>query len=318
MTAKNIPEFSIIIVGQNVRWLIRQCLESIYNQSFRDFEVVFVDNNSNDGTKEFIRSYYPEVTLLENKENLGFCAATNQGIEVSKGRFVCTLNCDVILDKDFLLNIFNGLKGLDRRIGMATGKILRFDRKRIDSTGIILTRLRRFYDRGSNELSDDRYNKPERVFGPCAAAGVYKKDMLDDLKIDGEYFDRDFFFSVEDIDIAWRANNKGWECVYLPEAICYHLRQSRYYKKDFMQYYAFRNRYLMLIKNEELNPFIIISFFIYDIPRFFYTVFKNRKIWMAIFEVLVLFPKMLEKRKIINRYKKSIIEKSYSQSYLIS
>lgn len=293
------PKVSIVIVGYNSKNFLKECFSSIYHQTFKDFEVIFVDNNSTDGTVPFIKANFPQIELIENKQNVGFCKANNQAIELSRGDYILTLNCDVELDKDFIMNLIEEFNkhAEEDRVGMVSGKILRKDRKTIDSTGLILTRFRRFYDRGSGELNNGKFDKRKEIFGPCAAAALYKREMLKDIKVGKEYFDEDFFMFVEDVDLAWRANKRGWKALYVPEAVSYHKRHSNGYNKALIQYYSFRNRYFMLIKNERFRFFNIVSFLLYDIPRFFYILLTNRKASKAIFEMTKLTPLMLTKRK---------------------
>ena len=127
--------------------------------------------------------------------------------------------------------------------------------------------------------------------------------MLDDVKIDGEYFDKDFFYLIEDFDIALRAGKKGWGCLYLPGAVCYHKRNGSGMPYKYRQYYAFRNRYFLIIKNIEIRPWFIIYFVIYDIPRFIFLFLTNSSTLGAIISAGRSFKKMIEKRKGIIRAK---------------
>lgn len=292
------PFISIIIVGYNSKTFLEDCLLSVYSQTFKDFEIIFVDNDSSDGTAGFMPSLYPDIKIIKNTANLGFSRANNQGIKISNGEYILTLNADVVLEKDFLRNIIKGVELYreDSNVGMFSGKILRKDRKTIDSTGLVLTRFRRFYDRRSGEDDDGRFNKIEEIFGPCAAAALYKRKMLEDIKANGEYFDEDFFVFVEDVDLAWRAQRRGWKALYVPDASCYHARHSNGYDKSFIQYYSFRNRYCMLLKNERFNLLTLLAIFLYDMPRFIYMLFTNKMIVKALVEMKKLRKSMLYKR----------------------
>lgn len=303
------PKVSIIIVTHNAIGIIKDCLNSVYAQDFRDFEVIVVDNNSIDGTKEFIRENFPQVSLVENRDNLGFCQANNQGIKISQGDYILTLNSDVGLEKDFFTELIKTVEKAPSDIGMFGPKILRIDRKKIDSTGIILTKARRFYNRGAGETDSGQYDDKRDIFGPCAAAALYKKEMLEQIKIRDnscairdnsclEYFDNDFFFLVEDIDLAWWANLAGWRGYFVPEAKCYHLGNISGMDKRMRQYLSFRNRYFMMVKNERLSGFIKDLGYIlaYDTLRFFYLIITNRLIYKAVFEIIYLLPRMFKKR----------------------
>jgi len=104
------PEVSIIILTFNSIRFIKPCLDSIFAQDYPAPEVIIVDNGSKDNTVSFIKQNYPQVILIENKENLGACKARNQAIEVAKGRWILTLDCDIILKEDFLKKIMTFVK----------------------------------------------------------------------------------------------------------------------------------------------------------------------------------------------------------------
>lgn len=293
------PEVSIVIVGYNSLAFLQTCIPTIYRQSFIDFEVILVDNNSQDETVKFVRNYYPQIKLIENKTNVGFAKANNQAIKVSTGTYILTLNPDVELEDNFLHKLVNFFENSEanRRFGMLCSKMLRKDRKTIDSTGLILTRLRRFFDRGSGQIDNGKFNKPAEVFGCCAAAALYKRDMLEDIRVAEEYFDEDFFLFVDDVDLAWRSQNRGWNAYYVPDAICYHQRYSCGYDRQLTQYYSLRNRYFMIIKNEQRIWSYVPIFFIYDIPRFIYMLFTNFKNIHVIPDFIKLTKLMLEKKR---------------------
>lgn len=257
----------------NSRKFIKSCLESIFAQGVGDIEVIVVDNGSKDNTTVFIRENYPQVRLIENKENLGSAKARNQGIDVTRGEWILTLDCDVILEKDFLPNILELTKNLPPRLGVIQPKILMADRNTIFSCGIYLSKkLRRFYDIGKGKLDNGQFNFAKCIFGVCSACALYKKEMLEEIKEETGYFDEGFFFLVEDVDLSWRAQNKGWRTLYYPEAKSFHYGNSSETSKEIRQYLCFRNRYFMIKKNETLSgkARLLSSSFGYEIARLFY------------------------------------------------
>ncbi|MBM3252701.1 MAG: glycosyltransferase family 2 protein [Candidatus Omnitrophica bacterium] len=299
------PEVSVIVVSKDSLSFLKRCLESVYNQTYSNFEVITVDNDSCDGTVDFIKENYPTITLIANKKNLGFCMANNQAIEVAKGKFILTLNPDVYLDKNYIKNIVDVISDL-KRVGMATGKLLKFDLKHIDSCGLYLSKSRRLFDIGQGRVNDN-FNSRRYILGPCAAAAVYKKEMLDEIKHFGEYFDNDFFFLVEDFDIAWRAQHKGWRAIFIPDAIGYHFRNSSNCNRDYIQYLSFRNRIFLLLKNEKINSLLMNLPFIlsYDVLRLIYISFINRYTLKVICDIFKSTPRIFKKRKIIFNSKKN-------------
>ena len=293
---------SVIILTYNSIKFITACLDSVFDQGYQGLEIIIVDNGSKDGTAEFIRENYPQVRLIENKKNLGACRARNRGIEISKGDWILTLDCDVILEKDFLNKIVRFIEESESSTGMFQPKILKDDKKTIYSCGIYLSKLRRFYDIGKGKLDDGQFNTSKYIFGACTAAAIYRRDMLEEIKEDTGYFDERFFFLVEDVDLSWRAQKRGWKAIYYPEVVCYHFGNSSNYNRQFRQYLCFRNRYYSIIKNETFKE-IFINFFLlsaYDPLRFFYLLFNNPYILKAIKEIFRFIKDESKQRDAVN------------------
>lgn len=269
---------SIIILTFNSIKFIKPCLDAVFAQDYQNFEVIIVDNGSNDGTVNLIKSNYPQIRLIENRKNLGTAKARNQAIEIARGKWILTVDCDIILKKGFLNNIMSFVKESEDSIGMFQPKILRMDKRTIYSCGIYLSKLRRFYDIGKDKIDNGKFNTSKYIFGACSATALYKRQMLEEIKEDTGHFDERFFFLVEDVDLAWRAQRKGWEALFCPSAVCYHFGNSSHYGKKFRQYLCFRNRYLMIFKNMSFGgkmKLTILSFW-YEIFRFLYLLFTNR------------------------------------------
>ena len=127
------------------------------------------------------------------------------------------------------------------------------DKQLVDSTGIYFTPMLRHLDRGSQEVDNGHYLNFEYVFGATAAAALYRRQMIDDISILGEFFDPDFFVYREDADVAWRAQLMGWRCIYTPLARGYHVRTvlpgNRRALPPEINMHSVKNRFLMRIKN---------------------------------------------------------------------
>ena len=271
---------SIIILTFNSTKYIKSCLDSLFAQDYQDFEIIIVDNGSKDGTPHLIKENYPQVRLIQNKENLGACKGKNQGIDIAKGSWILTLDCDVILERNFLKNIAEFIKGKEERLGMVQPKILNIDKKTIYSCGIYLSKLRRFYDIGRDRVDNGQFNTSKYIFGACSAAALYNRQMLEEIKEDTGYFDERFFFLVEDVDLSWRAQRNGWKVIFYPKAVCYHFGNSSKTDNKLRQFLCFRNRYFTIKKNMSLMgrlKLFVLSFW-YEICRFFYLLFTNRYI----------------------------------------
>lgn len=289
-------KISVVIVSFNSSKFIKSCLDSVYGQDYNDYEVIVVDNGSRDGTGEFIKQHYSEVILIENKSNLGACRARNQGIEVSRGEWVLTLDCDVVLSRGFFLSFIKTIDNLPEKTGIVQPKIFDSDRKTIYSCGIYLSWFRRFYDVGKGIKENGQFSESKNIFGACSAAAFYKRKMLEEIKEDTGYFDERFFFLVEDVDLAWRAQRRRWKSLFFPQAGCYHIGNSSKTNKKLRQYLCFRNRYYTIIKNESFIKYAakVFPMLFYDLPRTIGGYFTNAYFWKR--KGFIVFDRCLKKQ----------------------
>lgn len=250
---------SVTLVTYNSGRFIKRCLESVLAQKSPTIEIIIVDNASTDGTLDILEQFEDRCRIVYNDENIGFAAAQNQAIRLSIGEWVLTLNPDVLLLPNFIQALVAS-GSMDPKIGTVCGKLLAIrptfdlpDKPLVDSTGIYFTPMLRHLDRGSQEVDNGHYLKHEYVFGATAAAALYRREMIDDIAIDGEFFDPDFFVYREDADVAWRAQLLGWQCLYTPHARGYHVRNvlpgNRRALPSVINMHSVKNRFLMRIKN---------------------------------------------------------------------
>jgi len=276
MRFKDNVSVSVIIVSYRVENYLRDCLFSLKEQSYSDFEVIVIDNSPNCKGSDIAKKVYPEALVYAPNENLFYSSALNKGIELSKGEFILCLNDDVILEKNF---IFECLKGFaDKNVGISTGKIMRMDRKTIDSSGLFLSIFYTPRERGYGFIDRGRFDIPGFVFGASGCVIFLRRGMLNQIKDENGYFDSNLKMFYEDLDISWRAQNKGWKSYYIPRAIAYHVRGgscraggglgkpiARKYLNDQLYLQLVRNRYIVMMKNA---GFIGIA--IHFVPVVFY------------------------------------------------
>ena len=250
---------SITIVTYNSGRFIKRCLESILEQTYPFKEIIVIDNNSSDGMIDILEPFEDRCRIVYNEENIGFAAAQNQAISLSSAEWVLTLNPDVLLLQGFIEALVNA-GSLDPRVGTVCGKLLTMsstfdfpEEPLVDSTGIYFTPNLRHLDRGSLELDNGHYRNYEYVFGATAAAALYRREMIEDISICGEFIDADFFVYREDADVAWRAQLMGWKCLYAPYAKGYHVRKalpgSRLALPTQINMHSVKNRFLLRVKN---------------------------------------------------------------------
>ncbi len=208
----------MVVANWNRRELLRACLYSLERQTFRDFEVIVVDNGSEDGSADMAAAEFPAARLIRNSGNRGFCAANNQGIAAARGRFVALLNNDAEADPGWLEALL-GAFDLADDIGMAASKILVWEnRTTIDKVGHLIYPDGQNRGRGTGEPDRGQYDKLEETAWPDGCAAMYRKDMLE--CVGG--FDEDFFAYADDAELGLRARIAGWRCLYVPGAIVYH------------------------------------------------------------------------------------------------
>jgi GT2 family glycosyltransferase len=294
-------EISVVIVNWNCINLIRPCLESVFDYAGDNAEVIVVDNNSVDGSIDMIEKSFPKVRLIKNSSNLGFAEATNQGIRIAEGKYVLTLNPDVIITKDFISTMIKAAES-DRRIGTVSGKLLNAKNAELaDSTGHILYTNRYAKNRGHGQLDYSQFNDG-RIFGVCAAAALYKREMLEDIKIGNEYFDSDFFAYFEDVDLDWRANLMGWKAYFTNKAVAYHAREAKS-NYDMRHFYSLKNRYLAMLKNDSLISLLKTAWFTFLIDANF-SMYSIKNTIKAMSEMRKLYFRMLAKRNYVMEQKR--------------
>lgn len=264
------PLVSIALVTHNSEKYILRCLEGIEGQTYPHREVIVVDNASTDSIRSCLRPLAGRYRVLWNEVNCGFAAAQNQAIARARGQLILTLNPDVWLEATFLKEMVQAANEIPW-VGMFASKLLRADEKLnlirpavLDSTGIYFTPELRHLDRGSGQSERRQHEEIEYVFGPTAADALYHREMIEDVAVDGEFFDEDFFAYREDADVAWRAQLLGWRCLYVPRAIGYHVRrvlpERRAQLPAELNFHSVKNRFLMRIKN--MTPMLYTRIFL--------------------------------------------------------
>jgi GT2 family glycosyltransferase len=253
------PKVCVSIVTYNSGQYIRRCLDAVSGQQGVQTAIVVVDNASTDSTAEVLEGYRESIRIIWNSRNVGFAEAQNQAIRSTGAEWILALNPDVLMEPGFIRGLVDAGE-LDSGAGAVCGKLLSIGpgfqplaKRLIDSTGIYFTPSMRHFDRGWHEPDGKRFGRPEYVFGACAAAALYRREMIDDISVDGDFFDPDFFSYREDADVAWRAQLLGWRCIYTPAAVAYHVRSvlpgSRRLVPPVINMHSVKNRFLMRIKN---------------------------------------------------------------------
>lgn len=248
---------SVIIPNLNGAGWLKDSIESIYAQSVTDFELIIIDNASQDESLEIARSYKDKAnyTLIENNKNTGFSYAVNQGIRVAVGEYVVLFNNDAFAEPDFLKYLIKTAEEKPKVFAVQSLMIRHFERDIADDAGDYVT-LFGFACKRGDGMYAKRYTKTQRIFSACGGASLYKKSVLDEIG----YFDETFFAYFEDVDISWRANSLGYKNYICPDAKCYHICGAttgavRY--NNFKSIQSGRNSLLLPYKNMPLLMLII-------------------------------------------------------------
>ncbi len=337
---------SIVIVTWNGSGYIKECLQSVLRQQDVNFirtdqdggedeegyqaEIIVIDNGSADETVNIIEDNFSDyVSLVKQRNNLGFAAAYNRGIHWSRGEYILILNQDVVLSDNFLSILISFLDAYDK-IGVAIGKVLRCHfpfqpTDIIDSLGLAINKRAQVIDIGAGEKDQQTVGEAIPVFGFSGAVALLRRQALFEAKYNNQFFDEDFVSYKEDVDLSWRLRWLNWDIVYVPEAVAYHHRSAkagsksgkwgadlttaRNYlaKPDFINFLSYRNHLFVLIKNLPLRlavkygPQIIW----YEFKKMvFVAVVKPKVFWQAFRDIVWQLPLLISKRRYIMKRRK--------------
>lgn len=212
------PLITVIIPNWNGLEHLGTCLSALDCQTFDEIETIVVDNASSDESVAFIHREFPRVGIIELTENRGFAGACNAGIRASHSELVVLLNNDTEADPDWVAAIVDTFER-HTEAGIVASKMLLFDRRNIfHAAGDFYSVDGIPGNRGVWKEDVGQYDAEEYIFSACGGAAAYRREMLDEIGL----LDEDFYFSCEDIDLAWRAQLAGWRAVYAPAAVVYH------------------------------------------------------------------------------------------------
>jgi len=295
---------TFVVVNYNGEKFIAKCLESISRQSYRNFEVVVVDNGSNDRSLEIVNDFAIklEMEIIRNSKNLGFAKAANQGIKRADSEIIALVNNDAFLDEKWLEEIVKACKN-DASAGIFASKIL-FPNGRINSAGHIIYRGFAVMERGFFEKDLGQYDFDCYVAGACAATAAYRREMLEEIGL----FDEDYFMYNEDVDLSLRAILLGWKVRFVHKAVAWHLHSaSTGFLSDFSVYYNSRNWVWSILKNIPTRILIkeMPFFFLRNLTSIAYFCSKGKfSILKSKIDALKEIRKILKKRKELQKRKK--------------
>ena len=237
---------SVIVLNWNGRAMLGECLQSLREQTYSNFEILVVDNGSTDGSQEYVRSYFPDVRLIELPENIGFCGGNNAGYRHACGDYIALLNNDTRVVPEWLESLYDALSRYPDA-GLAASKMLFYDQPDlIDTAGDLFFTCGIGRKRGHLFNDGEAYEEETFVFSACAGAALYRRTMLDQIG----FLDDDFFIYDDDIDLSFRAQLAGWKCIYVPRAKVLHRVSATMSKSSKRSVYLVkRNSLWVILKN---------------------------------------------------------------------
>lgn len=310
---------SIIIVNWNgIRWL-PDCFEALYKQAYKNFEIIFVDNASRDGSVEWVRVHYPKTRILINKENLGFADANNVGYKVAKGRYVLFLNNDTRVTKKFLTELVRVMES-DPAIGGAQSKILLMDKPDThDSVGAFLTPTGFLYHYGFAKKDSPKYDREIDLYTAKGACMLFRKSVLDKIAVERNIFDPDYFAYFEETDMCHRVWLGGYRIVYAYKSVIYHKMgaTSSSMNNAFVQYHSFKNRINSYLKNLGIGTLVplMMTHLVLSLGMAWYMLLTgNIRLWWAIHRAtwwnIRVWGKTMTQRRYIQRQMRRVPDKT--------
>lgn len=308
---------SIIILNYNGGKLVEECIDSVLKSDYTNFEVILVDNNSKDDSHKKCKELFPNILLIENKENLGFCGGNNVGIRAARGEYVVILNPDTVVEPDWLRRLYDAYKSNGE--GLYQPKLLATsNHRKINSCGNMIQVFGFGYSRGKgaeDSCQFDNYHEINYASGACLFTS---KDVICKIGL----FDSFLFAYHDDLDLGWRASLMNIKSYYVPSAVVYHaesfsfkwsklkfylLERNRLY--CILTHYSKRTFYRMLPSLVIIEIMMLLFYLVKGMPlekiRGYSSIIKNRKIINEKYNVLQK-TRLVSDREIILRFQLNV------------
>ena len=213
------PLASVIIANYNGQRFLETCLGALRQQTFRDCEVIMVDDASTDDSVAWTRAHFPEVRLMVLPQNSGLDVACNRGAAAAQGDILVMLNNDTEAEPGWLGALVRAMESNPRIGAVASKMLLLHQRDTLHAAGDMMGKDGMPRNRGVWEKDLGQYDQLPEVFGGCGGGVAYRRVAWEAMG----GFDQELFMYLEDVDLAWRLRLSGWEAVFAPEARLYHM-----------------------------------------------------------------------------------------------
>jgi GT2 family glycosyltransferase len=286
------PFVSIVVLNHNGMKHLKSCLESLMKTNYPEFEIILVDNGSDDLSVSFVRRNYPKVKLLELGKNYGSSVGYMAGVKIAQGPYVSILNNDIEVDPDWLYPLVEALEK-NPTVAAADPKFKNyFDRKRFEDSaaaGRLIDYFGNNYTRGVNEVDRGQFDQIEYIMGVLT---FFRKSTM--IEIGG--FDTSFGYGYEDIDLGWRFYLSGYKVMYVPKSVIYHksgatsrMAKNRKIRPN-LYYLIKRNRLIALLKNYGIRNMLValfVSSFEYFLTLYYFMLNRERLHSLAIVKAML-------------------------------
>ena len=299
------PLVSVIVLNYNAGELLLNCVESIKKSTYKNLEIIVVDNISTDKSQKICKEKYPDIKLIQNDENFGYCEGNNIGIREAKGDYIIILNPDTIVESSWIEELISAYNKFGD--GLYQPKFFSLDEKLVlQSTGNMLHIFGFGFARDKGKIDDKKMEAIEKINYASGTCLFTSKAVLDKVGL----LDPFLFLYHDDLDLGWRAAQMGIDSFYVPKSIIYHAESYalKWSAKKF--YWLERNRKYCLLTHysKETYAKIRLSLFLVDLCVWLFylskgflgakikaelDIFRNRK-------TIKIRHKQLEKIKIIS------------------
>ena len=259
------PMVSIIILNYNAGQILLDCFESVVKTNYDNFEIIVVDNASEDKSYMKCKEKFERIHLIENEKNLGYCEGNNVGIKSAKGEFVVILNPDTIVDPDWLNELFLAYYKHGEALYQPKHLSLK-EKSTIMSTGNMMNVFGFGYAREKGEKDVNQHNTIEQIgyaSGTClfVPSSIFKKVGLLDPFI---------FLYHDDLDFGWRAAQLGIKSYYVPSSVIYHAESyllrwnaEKFFWLERNRKYCLQTHYSKSTYSKILPTLILVDFFVW-------------------------------------------------------
>lgn len=297
------PLISIIIVNYNGRKWFKDCLDSLELQTYHNFEIIVVDNNSSDGSVKLLHDKYPNVIVVQSWENLWFAGWNNIGLKYSHGEYILLLNNDTLSEANLIEWLLAFAQKHPKLASVQPKMVLMNDKLHLDVAWSFWTSTGFLYHYGYMWVeSQPEYNRELKVFSNKWACLLIPKKIIDEIW----FLDEDFWCYYEETDWCHRAWLTGYECWYYPWVTVYHAGwgTSLTFANSYIQFHNFKNKILSFFKNFEAKslllflPIYMLFTILISIAWFFqWQIWKAWSIYKGYWWNIVHLSDTLKKRK---------------------